>query len=602
MTTTSRAAAAYLDERLRSELWSRIEGRLARGESLVRWRQFHDAIEAAFRDFTGQAPPAGMRALLRRMVDDVHAHHPETYLAHGVQNAVNEAFGRGVGSLAWDVVTVQRRGTHAVKRFLRRHRIRDLFDDIRLDPRLIDVFACVQHGVASARAPGGTRRGAGPSALHPPPAEVDAASAEEAVARRRLRACEEERSALLARELEGTPEALPGWVADGLISREEAGQVRALAEVDGRVAAGQLDAAAAAAARDAVADAAGRQALDARVQAAAAGTVATLQVYAALQRIRPEYDPLLKLLIQHKVHVVSGETGDRTPLMTSLLRAGGLLELALAVIARRDPELRQLAARAAPYGEVVPVRLAPVPNLAIAEGFVDDLRRLDSAELAARLRSPDRAERERARSDLRGLILLLDHLLEPTPFRRKIRLVAVNRALQELAPEIDRVYRSVEGPAARVQAGRVLGRRLERLLAGASPEEVGAARKRGQALLMTVEQKRATEREVDDVEYTRAFGQVELLEAAAPVAAAQPAQELSDVDRRRGALQADVEVRGEGGRQTVACTIMPDPDDSGRFLLAVRDPQSRELVPQLRRGRNRYVEKKPDGTWRALTG
>lgn len=602
MTTTSRAAAAYLDERLRSELWSRVEERLARGESLVRWRQFHDAIETAFREFTGQDPPAGMRAVLRRMVDEVHERHPETYLAHGVQNAVNQAFGRGVGSLAWDVVTVERRGTHAVHRFLRRERIRDLFDDIRLDPGLIDVFACVQHGVAAAQ-PGRRRPRAGAD----DPVAATAAR-EVGEADRRQRELAALRRSLEAGERARLPEALPAYVDDGLLTPEEAEVARALAELEVRVAAGSVGRPEARSERDAIAGASARQALEAKVQAAVSGTVAALQAFAALQRIRPEYDPLLRLLIRHKAHVVGGEAGDRTPLMTALLQSGGLLELALAAIAGRDPELRGLAQRAAPYGEVAPGRLAPVPNLTIEESFVDDLRRRDSADLAQRLHHRDRFERERARADLHGLILLLDHLLEPTPFRRKIRLVGVGRALQELAPEIDRVYRTAGGGAARGQAEALLTQRLERLLVGASPEELAAARKRGQALRMAVEQKLADETQPDDAEFAHALGQLEALERggepAAPAAGAEAAadEELSEVELRRGAVRAEVEVRGEGGRQMVVSTVMPDPDDSQRFLIAARDPQSRQLVPQLRRGRNRYVEKRSDGSWRALTG
>ena len=82
----------------------------------------------------------------------------------------------------------------------------------------------------------------------------------------------------------------------------------------------------------------------------------------------------------------------------------------------------------------------------------------------------------------------------------------------------------------------------------------------------------------------------------------EPGGDLTEIERSRGAQLVRVEVRAAGRLMKIACTIMPDPDDSRRALMVQRDPATRELVPLERRGRKRYVERKPDGSWRAATG
>ena len=91
-------------------------------------------------------------------------------------------------------------------------------------------------------------------------------------------------------------------------------------------------------------------------------------------------------------------------------------------------------------------------------------------------------------------------------------------------------------------------------------------------------------------------------EAAATVEPQQQVEELSDVERSRGALLADVEIRVDGQRTTVPGVVMPSPEDSQRMVLVERDAQTGELAPQMRRGRPRYVNRRPDGSWQALTG
>ena len=506
MTTTSGASSSYLSAQIRAELWRRIAARLANGESLVTRRQYFDAFEAAFRDFTGEDAPAEVRALLRQLIEEAHSRQPETYLAHGVQNAVQRAFVTCVERLAWDVPRVQQRGSRAVQRFLRRNRIRNLLDEIRLDPQLIDTLACVQRGVEAAQ---------GATIAPPTPADRRAIEAEALAERARGLGVDEER-------------------------------------------------------------------------------VPVLQAFAGLQRIRREYDGLLKLLIRHSEHVLSSDSQDRTPLTTALLQSGSLLGLAVAAMGGKDPELRSLGQRLSPYDQVVPREPEASTVLALEEGFIDELRRTRVEDVAARLQTPDGGG---LADNVGALVVLLHQLTDATPFRRKVRLLSANHVLQDLTPEIEALYReAAKISTARSNAQRRLQQKLADVLADASTEEATAVRKRAQALVMRVEQKW-----VDETE-TAAETVLNTLSPTATAPEAGAVEELSDVEISRGALLTEIAVRVGGRLSQVAGAVMPAPDDPHRFVLAQRDADSGELKPQMRRGRPRYVDRKPDGSWLALTG
>ena len=122
------------------------------------------------------------------------------------------------------------------------------------------------------------------------------------------------------------------------------------------------------------------QALETVLNKAVQTTVSHLQVFDALQKIRGDYDGLLRTLIKHKDLVLGGDDGDRTPLMTALMRSPGFLDLAAAAIERKDPEMRLLSTRLPPYNLIAPRKLEAVPKLHIEESFVDDLRGLSVVE------------------------------------------------------------------------------------------------------------------------------------------------------------------------------------------------------------------------------
>ena len=56
-------------------------------------------------------------------------------------------------------------------------------------------------------------------------------------------------------------------------------------------------------------------------------------------------------------------------------------------------------------------------------------------------------------------------------------------------------------------------------------------------------------------------------------------------------------MRIAGRNKRIPQKIMPDPDDPGKFCIAQRDPETRDLVPQMKRGGRRYVVKGRGGGW-----
>lgn len=528
MTVISRSAASALDARLRTELWGRIEARLSNGDTLATERQFQSAIESAYHDFTGQMPPAELSVHLRRMIGAVNAERPDIFLAHGVQNAVRKAFASGIDSLRWDQVRVQRHGSASIRRFLRCARIRDFLLEIRLDPALVDVDACVRQGsaiaVSTRAAAPVAAAGASPSTM-PPPA--------------------------------------PRTPVDGHLGPDEAqSPFRAPQRL-----------------------------------LSANGDESYLQMFEALQRIPGEYDGLLRTLIKHKELVIVGDEGDRTALMTELMRSPGLLDLAQAAMERRDPEYHLLSSRLPPYDQA-PGKLEPMAKLTIEESFVDDLRGLSAAEYSQKPHSKGGAA-----ADIHGLIHLLDRLIEATPFRRKVRLLLANRVLQGCGGEVDSIYRDSDSVAdGRAKAEGLLREKLERILTDASDEEEAAVRRRSRALLMTVEQKQAADADAEADEIMNALRPAGEDAGEASTQVAQEEVELSEIETSRGAQLADIEVREDGRPKKISGVIMPDSDDSKRMVMAYRDAETGQLAPLRRKRRLRYVNRLPDGSWQALTG
>jgi hypothetical protein len=192
----------------------------------------------------------------------------------------------------------------------------------------------------------------------------------------------------------------------------------------------------------------------------------------------------------------------------------------------------------------------------------------------------------RPAADRRCFIHLVDHLIQPTRFRRKVVLLKVNQVLKDHQKALEDIFRAAGDPqAAALQAERFIRQRLERNLPEMTADEKREADQRSTAVIALLEQEflggEGDETEtLDDLEED------------------EGAVRLTEEERRTGAQMGRVEMRVAGGWRLVPQKLMPDPDDPERFVIAVRDPASGDLVPQLRRGVKRFVEKTRDGSWR----
>ena len=77
---------------------------------------------------------------------------------------------------------------------------------------------------------------------------------------------------------------------------------------------------------------------------------------------------------------------------------------------------------------------------------------------------------------------------------------------------------------------------------------------------------------------------------------------LSDEEKEMGVQFGRVSIRVGGGDRLIPYRIIPNPNDSSQFVLAKRDKDLDQLVPVMRRGKKRIVEKNREGVWELTTG
>ena len=607
------------------ELWSRVLERLKQGEVLITNQDFQEAMGVEYRDLTGAAPAPEIQQRLSQIVSAVNAAYPETYVTRGVQNSVNRAFAAGVRALKWDEAKIQAKGVPAVRRFHRQGSIRDLFKVMRVRGQQINVFSCVQHaievlekqqGPALSRsvptAPAAVPWNPVPPPLAPAPepppvvspeedaspafepeiqAVVDAGEIDREEADRRVQQQERRRVVLEARELESVPRNLPAYVDQGLLTKTEADQVRALRQVDDQVEQQAIEVSQAEVMRDDILDREGRNTLQQKVSNAAAETVNYLQVFEGLKKIHPQYDEVMRYLIRHKDHVADDTADDRTPAIRGLLEDAGLLGRIVELTERKDPEVRLLDVRLPPYRKIAAAHLEKIDNLTIEESFVDDLRKISTEEMSERLNAPQAEMRARPAADMCCFIHLIDHVVKRTQFRKKVRLLKVGQTLQAFTPKIEEFYRAaVDLRTGRQKAQQFLKGRVERLFPDLSNDESREIDRRSNAVLTMIEQKMldAPHRNVEETPPPPVDNK------------AEGELTLTEEEQQQGVQIGRVEMRVAGRNKRIPQKIMPDLDDPGQFVIVKRDPDSGELVPQMRGGAKRIVKKGRDGTWEVV--
>lgn len=234
-----------------------------------------------------------------------------------------------------------------------------------------------------------------------------------------------------------------------------------------------------------------------------------------------------------------------------------------------------------------------MPAASAETEFIEDLRTLSGDDLSARLNSPVRQVRVRPAADIRCLISLVDHVHKPTHFRKEIRLLRLTQTLEEFFSS------TTDLRQARNQAENFLNRRLRRLFPDLSPSETSEIKQRGAEMIDEIEQRVLDERRAA-VEAKRQKAEGSAEKKAGTPQGNDDDLELTEDERRKGVQIGRVEMRVAGSQRRIPNKIMPDPDDEELFVIAQRDPDSGELIPQMRRGAKRFVERGKDGIWRLV--
>jgi len=452
---------AVLPDNVHSELWDRISTRLERGDALITTRDFSDAAEAEYESLTGTEVTSGLRDVLHQAISTFNRDYPERYVARGVQNGVTRAFQSGVFKLAWDVMQIESAGEHSIARFKTHDRVMDLLRDVRVPPRLIDGKSCVQHAVdvvAGRKQPlekRPPRQSLKPRAVLPappptppteePPARLPAAppvskEAAEAVsdglvsqfdAEARTRDEHQTHAKIEQEQIRGAARHVTSFVGQGFITEPEGETVQQLGAIDQRVASGEISERSGARLRDSLLGSADNAQLESKLKGAVDYAVCFLHVFEAMGRIPDTLDDALKFLIRHK-GVLEEATRPQTMVAAGqeLMMNPDLLTTVSTIMDRQDQEIRMISVSLPPYAQITRRDNERIGNLTIEEGFVGDLREVESGEMSDRLNSEDAATRVRPAADMLCLIAIINYLIKPTPWRREVRLLRVQQTVE----------------------------------------------------------------------------------------------------------------------------------------------------------------------------
>ena len=619
-----RAEQGNLPSTLWSELWSRIIERLNVGEVLITHEQFQSAFEDDYFQLTGTPVPQATQQQLRRVIAQVNRRHPETYAAKGVQNGVSRAFAEGVRTLKWDTAKVQAKGARCIERFGKKDKVHDLLEEVNVTLQQIDVMHCIKNAVEEL---GSGRFAPTLSPLPPVPSllegldqlateavqpksepslvvidrEIQAAIAvgdiDEREVARRAQEVQERQTELEAHEMVKVPQNLVAYVDEGRISKEEAEKVQALREVDLDLEEGEIDEFEAGNIRNSILGGQARDALEKKVKEAVDQAVRYLQVFESMQKISAQYDGALRFIIRHKEAVLSQQAGSAAlaEVIEALMGDAPMLESVIEVMERKDQELRMLSVRLPPYNYVMGRNLERIGNPTIKEEFVEDLRTLNVEELSDRLNSPDASVRVQPAADIRCFIALVDHAVKRTPFRKELRMLRIGQSIEEF-------YNSTSDlNEARQQAENFMNRRLYRLFPDMSTEESSEIKQRGTEMIDAIEEKVLEERRAEVEAKRQKTGEAVQAKSRVGEEDEEDDGDLTEEEEAQGVFMARVEMRVAGSYRRVPYRIMPDIEEPERFVIVQRDPDTEELVPQMRRGAKRFVEKNArDGIWKPV--
>lgn len=615
---TASTNKTLLSKELRTEMWLALASRLRDGEPMYSNSQFEEVLLEIYQQVTGQEAPESVCDEIRAMVSSVNRDHPETYLVHGVKNGITKAFEQGVRRQGWDLNKIQSFGARALKKFSQQDTVRDLLEDANLSAHQISVAECLQQVIEQV-APRQDRRPEDKVAqaptfrpdLAPPVIEAEPPSAavqpqidagtqaaiaagdvDADTARARTEEGEKRQSEIEATEMAKVPERLHRYVTQGIVTEEEADQLRQLSEVDARVKKGEINEDEAHEIRNSILGKGVRDKLERKVREAVADSSRYLQVFESMKKIDPKYHDAIAFLIQHKNLVAAdeGSAVDLGPAIRGLMEDVELLDDTIDIMERKDQELRMISVRLHPYSAIMSRGIERIGNMTVEEGFVDDLAQLSLDEMSDRLSSEDQLVRVKPAADMRCLISLVDHVSKRTRFRKELRLLRIAKQLEDFYKN------TTDIKEARHQAEGFLNRRLRRLFPDMNADEAADIKQRSTEMMDQIEQRILDERKAV-VEAKRAKTEAATSARADTGGDGDEDMELSEEEVNKGVQIGRVEMRVAGSTRRIPTKIMPDPDDPERMLIAVRDRDTGVVEPATRRGQKRYVERTREGYW-----
>jgi len=212
-----------------------------------------------------------------------------------------------------------------------------------------------------------------------------------------------------------------------------------------------------------------------------------------------------------------------------------LLDDVTNIMERKDQELRMISVRLHPYSGIMSRGTERISNMIIEEVFIEELLKVDIQEMSERLNSADPQVRIRPAANMRCLISLVDHVTKRTRFRKELRMLRIARQVEEF------YQNTSDMKEARHQAENFLNRRLRRMF-----------------------------RDMN-------------------------ADETAELKQRSNQMMDQIEMRVAGSIRRIPTKMMPDPDDPQVMVIDMRDPATQELLPAMRRGVKRVVERNRDG-------
>ncbi|MEE2727062.1 MAG: hypothetical protein VX792_08290 [Candidatus Latescibacterota bacterium] len=590
---------------LRSQLLAFVADRLTAGEPLIAQGHFLKTLEEGYQTIAGESPSEQVLESLGEIADRVLAENAQAYAVPGVENWIIRSLLGTVRKKGWDISAVQENASSELRNFLRQEKVRNVLASLNLTPQEINQKNClraVANAVAGKEDPQKKRAaarlakvkagaGAGQKSdgqkeglnrlLSEPVSEPDG---EERNAR------EEQQSKGLAAQralqMQVLVQNLDAYVERGHISPEDAERLRKLHQVDVGMRSGKIERERGSKIRNSILSGQARDRLDKKVREEVDYVAIYARVFEALGRIDPRYDAALNFIVRHKeiVNSLKGEDVEWRALLDELIEEYDTLHLILELMDRRDPEVRMLAVRLPPYSYIVRRGQDRVERLSIEVDFLAELRSHNNEQILSKLNAPNREERVRLAAAMLSLIGLVTSIFKGTPFRKELRVLRINLI-------IDEFFRSAEDvEEARERAQQFLRFRLEKLYPDITAEETAEIKQRSEDMIAASEKRAVAERLA-----ARAARQ----KKSAPE---ESDSRLSEEERKLGVLLARVLIRTGGGDRMMPYKIMPDPDDPGQFLLARKDSELNTIVPMMRGGKKRFVEKNRQGVWELRSG